>query len=120
MRFSSTDLITYQVISFAVLSGLILIAVKLLGKTDIPKIKNLPELPGYPVIGSLFLLGKTHARSAARLVKQFGPVFQVRLGNRVSARFVVAMVLADLDRRESYTPTISRAPSSFGSATGVL
>ena len=34
--------------------------------------------------GSLFLLGKHHARNCANFVKKYGPVFQARLGNRVS------------------------------------
>lgn len=54
-------------------------------RTDIPKIKNLPELPGVPFFGSLFLLGKHHARNCARLAKRYGDVFQVRLGNRVGS-----------------------------------
>lgn len=58
--------------------------IKLANKTDIPKIEQLPELPGIPLFGSLFLLGKHHARNCARLAKNYGDVFQVRLGNRVS------------------------------------
>ena len=56
---------------------------KLLTRTDIAKIKGLPELPGVPVFGSLLLLGKHHARNCAELAKKYGPVFQVRLGSRV-------------------------------------
>ena len=52
-------------------------------KTDIPKIEGLRELPGVPFFGSLFMLGKYHARNCANLRYQFGDVFQVRLGNRV-------------------------------------
>jgi phenylacetate 2-hydroxylase len=55
----------------------------LFSRTDIPKIENLPELPGVPIFGSLFLLGKHHARNCAKLAKTYGDVFQVRLGNRV-------------------------------------
>lgn len=77
----------FPIVVYAALAGLLLVAINQLGKTDIPKIKNLPELPGYPIFGSLFLLGKTHARSAARLAQQFGPVFQVRLGKRVSRAY---------------------------------
>lgn len=58
--------------------------VKKTNKTDIVKIKNLPELPGVPLFGSLFLLGRHHARNCARLAKDYGDVFQARLGNRVS------------------------------------
>ena len=48
-----------------------------------PKIQGLSELPSVPFFGSLFMLGKYHARSCAKLRYQFGDVFQVRLGNRV-------------------------------------
>lgn len=57
--------------------------IKKSNQTDIPKIKNLPELPGVPFFGSLFLLGRYHARNCARLAKSYGDVFQARLGNRV-------------------------------------
>ncbi|KAK5170234.1 uncharacterized protein LTR77_004820 [Saxophila tyrrhenica] len=67
---------------FAVFLAVGSLACRLLCSTDISKIKGLPELPGVPMFGSLFLLGKHHARNCACLAKQFGPVFQVRLGNR--------------------------------------
>ena len=60
--------------------------IKLLNRTDIPKIRGLPELPGVPMFGSLFLLGKSHARKCSELVKVYGPVFQVRLGYRVRSK----------------------------------
>lgn len=69
---------------FALFGAIIALLVRWANSTDIPKIKNLPELPGVPVFGSLFLLGKHHARNCARLAKDYGEVFQVRLGNRVS------------------------------------
>lgn len=47
-----------------------------------PKIKNLPEVPGVPIFGNLLQLGEHHAKVAAKWAKKFGPVFQVRLGNR--------------------------------------
>ena len=53
-------------------------------RTDIPKIKGLPEIPGVPLFGNLWQLGNEHAKRSAAWVKQFGPVFQVRLGNKVS------------------------------------
>lgn len=70
-------------IALLVVASVIGLLLHLGSRTDIPKIKNLPELPGVPVFGSLFLLGKHHARNCARLAKQYGDVFQVRLGNRV-------------------------------------
>ncbi|KAL7798959.1 putative cytochrome P450 phenylacetate 2-hydroxylase [Trichoderma afarasin] len=72
---------------FFVIAAIVAIAIRWMNKTDIPKIKNLPELPGVPLFGSLFLLGKHHARNCARLAKTYGDVFQVRLGNR---RFIYA------------------------------
>lgn len=57
-------------------------AVKLLDRTDIPKIKDLPEIPGLPIVGSLYALGDNHAKQAAEWSKKYGPVFQVRMGNR--------------------------------------
>lgn len=58
------------------------LAIRYLNRTDVPKIKNLPEIPGIPVFGNLFQLGNEHAKRAGAWVKQFGPVFQVRLGNK--------------------------------------
>jgi phenylacetate 2-hydroxylase len=52
--------------------------------TDTPHIKGLPEIPGLPLFGSLFELGEHHALVAQRWAKKYGPVFQVRMGNRVS------------------------------------
>lgn len=70
-----------------VLGGFIVITIlgwRWATKTDIPKIKGLSELPAVPIFGSLIMLGKHHARNCAKLRYQFGDVFQVRLGNRVS------------------------------------
>ncbi|KAI0968308.1 putative cytochrome P450 phenylacetate 2-hydroxylase [Xylaria arbuscula] len=77
----------FSFIPFFVLASILAIAIKLANRTDIPKIKNLPELPGIPVFGSLFLLGRHHARNCANLAQKYGEVFQVRLGNR---RFIYA------------------------------
>lgn len=52
-------------------------------RTDIEKIKDLSELPSVPIFGSLFFLGKYHAKKCAALVETYGEVFQVKLGNRV-------------------------------------
>ncbi len=67
----------------AVVLALIYYGAQLLSRTDIKRIKNLPELPGIPIFGSLFLLGKNHAKNCAKLAEKYGPVFQARLGNRV-------------------------------------
>ena len=57
-------------------------ALKIIDKTDVPKIKGLPEVPGIPIFGNLFQLGDNHAINAQKLAQKYGPVFQVRLGNR--------------------------------------
>lgn len=62
--------------------------------TDTAKIKNLPEIPGVPVFGNLLQLGTNHARVAGVWAKKVGPVFQARLGNRVSADVSVLRPLA--------------------------
>jgi phenylacetate 2-hydroxylase len=51
--------------------------------TDQPKIAGIPEIPGWPIFGSLHELGEVHARVAQRWAKKYGPVFQARLGNKV-------------------------------------
>ncbi|OAP59340.1 hypothetical protein AYL99_06638 [Fonsecaea erecta] len=77
----------HPAIGFFFVASVIALLVRWANRTDIPKIKNLPELPGVPIFGSLILLGKYHARNCARLAKTYGDVFQVRLGNR---RFIYA------------------------------
>jgi len=62
---------------------ILLFIILYLNKTDIPKIPNLPEIPGYPLFGSLIELGSDHARVAQRWAQNHGPVFQVRMGNKV-------------------------------------
>lgn len=76
----------HPIVSFFAIASVVTVLVKWANRTDIPKIKGLPELPGIPLFGSLFFLGKNHARNCARLVKKYGDVFQVRLGNRVSCQ----------------------------------
>ena len=70
-----------QTIGFIVLAILYFVF-RVLNATDTPKIKNLPEIPGIPIFGNLLQLGENHAKVAASWVKKYGPVFQVRLGNR--------------------------------------
>ncbi|KAF1364899.1 cytochrome P450 phenylacetate hydroxylase-like protein [Lizonia empirigonia] len=50
--------------------------------TETPHIKGLPEVPGLPLFGSLFELGTNHAKVAQGWAKKYGPVFQVRMGNK--------------------------------------
>ena len=71
----------WQVIAVGLVSaGYVLL--KYLSRTDHPRIKNLPEVSGWPVFGSLIELGEYHARVAGKWAQKYGPVFQARLGNR--------------------------------------
>lgn len=74
---------SYQLLGFAVLAAIYAL-IKFFNATDVPKIKGLPEIPGIPIFGNLIQLGTDHARVTARWAKKYGPVFQTRLGNRVS------------------------------------
>ena len=74
-------LLTPTVLPFFIIS-VVYVAIKLLDRTDIPKIKGLPEIPGWPIFGNLIELGDNHALNAAKWAKKYGPVFQVRMGNR--------------------------------------
>ncbi len=65
------------------LISFVFFAVRYFNQTDVTKIKNLPEIPGVPIFGNLLQLGSEHAKKASEWVKQYGPVFQVRLGNKV-------------------------------------
>lgn len=72
-------------------AGIALVAIvymiwRYLNHTDIPKIKGIPEIPGIPLFGSLLEMGSNHAKVAQGWVAKYGPVFQVRLGNKVSSR----------------------------------
>lgn len=70
---------------------------RVLYSTDTPKIKGIPEIPGLPLFGSLLELGEHHAKVAQGWAKKYGPVFQVRMGNRVSnlslVRFSATLIL---------------------------
>ena len=76
---------TVQVIALAVISAVYFV-IRYLNRTGIPKIKDLPEIPGVPIFGNLLQLGSHHAKVAQKWAKQYGPVFQVRMGNKVRAR----------------------------------
>ncbi|PYH32224.1 cytochrome P450 [Aspergillus neoniger CBS 115656] len=56
--------------------------VRYMNRTDVPKIKGIPEIPGVPLFGNLLQLGTQHAIVARKWAKSFGPVFQVRMGNK--------------------------------------
>lgn len=72
----------YETLTLTVLSVLFVLY-RFLNQTDIPRIKGLPEIPGVPIFGNLLQLGDSHAKVAAKWAKKYGPVFQVRMGNKV-------------------------------------
>ena len=74
-------LLSRQVLPFFLVAVLYTIF-KVLNRTDVPKIKKLPEIPGWPIVGNLIQLGENHAKVAHDWSKKYGPVFQVRMGNR--------------------------------------
>lgn len=76
---------SYPVIAIGIVAAIYFL-VGYLNATDVPKIKGLPEIPGVPIFGNLLELGIDHARVAQRWARKYGPVFQTRLGNRVSRR----------------------------------
>jgi len=73
---------SYQTSGIAVLA-VIFFLIRYMNRTDTPKIKGVPEIPGVPLFGNLLQFGSTHAKVAADFAKKYGAVFQVRLGNRV-------------------------------------
>lgn len=47
---------TIQTVAIAVITVIYLV-IRYLNRTDIPKIKGLPEIPGVPIFGNLLQLG---------------------------------------------------------------
>lgn len=115
-------------ILFAIVAAAVAMLMRFGNKTDIPKVKGLPELPGVPFFGSLLLLGKHHARNCAKLVQQYGDVFQVRLGNRVSTSLRSLPWTRPLIRAENHLRqlfrlsqgSVDQEPDSSRIATEVL
>ena len=66
-----------------VLTSVVFLLVKYFNRTDVARVKALPEIPGVPIFGNLLQLGSEHARNAGKWAKTHGAVFQVRLGNKV-------------------------------------
>lgn len=79
----SATIMSDQVLYIAVLIGLYLLY-RFSNSTDTPKIKGIPEIPGVPIFGNLIQLGTDHARVAQKWAAKYGPVFQTRLGTKVS------------------------------------
>jgi phenylacetate 2-hydroxylase len=67
-------------------AALVILVLNLFDSTDVPFIKDLPFIPGFPIVGNLVQLGDEQPRRLAQLSKKYGPVFQIRLGNKVSPR----------------------------------
>ncbi len=90
--------------------------VKFFNRTDTPKIKNLPEVPGVPIFGNLLQFGSHHAKVASQLAKRYGPVFQVRLGNRVRPPLLTSneSLLVNSILRELFLPTPSTRSVTSG------
>ena len=74
-------LLSPQILPFFLIAVLYT-TIKIMDRTDVPKIKNLPEIPGWPIFGNLAQLGDNHAKVTQDWSKKYGPVFQVRMGNR--------------------------------------
>ena len=74
---------TAPTFAFAVIT-IVYFIIRYLNRTDVPKIKGIPEIPGIPLFGNLLQLGDQHATVAGNWAKKYGPVFQVRMGNKVS------------------------------------
>jgi phenylacetate 2-hydroxylase len=74
--------------SFIIVASAILLAcialVQLLFRSEQPRIPNLPEIPGWPVVGNLLQLGTDHAAVCMQWAKKYGPVFQVRYATNSS------------------------------------
>lgn len=105
---------------------------RVLYSTDTPHIKGLPEIPGLPLFGSLYELGTNHAKVAQGWAKKYGPVFQVRMGNRVCITLnlrvsyerrrhsIVKVKRINTSSSESSSPTRSTPSAICGSQTNPL
>lgn len=78
---------TVTTVAIAVVTAVYFV-IRYFNRTDIPKIKGIPEIPGVPIFGNLLQLGNKHATVTGKWAKQYGPVFQVRMGNKVFPRNV--------------------------------
>jgi hypothetical protein len=108
----------YHTTGIAVVA-VIFFLIRYLNRTDTPKIKNLPEIPGVPLFGNLLQFGSSHAKVAGNLAKKYGAVFQVRLGNRVGYQFHEAYCLQTFNSVLSL-PTPLIQSDTFGSPISLL
>ena len=82
---SLVDLLT-SISSWGIICGAIVVLLLwVFDRTDVPFIKHLPSVPCLPIVGNLAQLGTEQPRRLAELSKKYGPVFQIRLGNKVFA-----------------------------------
>ena len=72
------------IISLAIIAVLYVLW-RWVNRTDMPKINGIPEILGWPLFGSLIELGEYHAKVAQQWASKYGPVFQVKLGNKVGS-----------------------------------
>ena len=68
---------SYLIVVSAILLASYVIT-QLLFRTEQSKIKGLPEIPGWPIVGNLLQLGSDHAAVCMKWAEKYGPVFQVR------------------------------------------
>lgn len=103
---------SFQVVAIAVVVAIFLV-VKVLSRTDTPKIKGLPEVPGIPIFGNLLQFGSEHAKVAEQLSKRWGPVFQVRFGNKVGGFDAHRTTKTDKETENRLRKHIRLSPSSL-------
>lgn len=107
--------------SWVVICGIIVVLTLLLfDGTDVPFIEHLPSVPGLPVVGNLSQLGTEQPRRLSELSKKYGPVFQIRLGNKVSHFTQSAKALWLTWSSGSLLRTASSRSSNFGSTTSLV
>jgi phenylacetate 2-hydroxylase len=68
---------SYFMIAFALLFATFIV-IQFVFKMEQPKIKGIPEIPGWPIVGNLLQLGSDHAAVCMKWAEKYGPVFQVR------------------------------------------
>jgi hypothetical protein len=111
---------TVQTLALAVIT-VVYFLIRYFNRTDTPKIKGLPEIPGVPIFGNLLQLGDQHATVAGKWAKKFGPVFQVRMGNKVGAslsmrgaRLIRALAYCLRQQLRLGSPAVDQGPVGVG------
>ena len=107
--------------SWVVLCGGFVILILILwlsDSTDVQFIQHLPSIPGLPIVGNLAQLGDEQPRRLAELAKRYGPVYQIRLGNKVKpslSRIVKQGEECLTLSSDSLSQTVFNPSSNFGS-----